>query len=229
MTEKSEAAGSFWLLRVFSSTIGRKLVMAITGLGLCGFLATHLAGNLLLYVGAEQYNHYAESLHAQAILLAIAEVGLLVLFVGHIALAIFTDRENAAARPLGYAMKQSKQPPSGMAAPASTVMMITGIVVLLFLLLHLSDFRFSLRKHEGDDPFTKAVSILHDPLSATVYLVGSLVLGYHVLHGFQSAFQTLGFNHPKYTPIIKFLSVVFAATVALGFGSFPLWAWAFQK
>jgi succinate dehydrogenase / fumarate reductase cytochrome b subunit len=102
-------------------------------------------------------------------------------------------------------------------------------VILLFLLLHLSDFRFELRSHEGDTPFTKAVSILRDPLSAVVYLVGSLVLGFHVLHGFQSAFQTLGANHPKYTPFIRVLSYVFAVTIALGFGSFPLWAWAFPK
>ncbi|MSR59583.1 MAG: succinate dehydrogenase cytochrome b subunit [Planctomycetaceae bacterium] len=232
MIQTIRAAGSFWLLRVFGSTIGRKLVMAVTGLGLCGFLIMHLAGNLLLYVGAEEYNHYADTLHAQAILLTIAEIGLLILFVGHIVLAFTTDRENSAARPVGYAMKQTKQPPSGMAAPASSIMMATGIVVLLFLLLHLADFRFSalgIRKHDGDDHFTKAVNILRDPLSAGVYIVGSLVLGYHVLHGFQSAFQTLGFNHPKYTPIIKFLSGLFAATVALGFGSFPLWAWAIQK
>jgi succinate dehydrogenase / fumarate reductase cytochrome b subunit len=203
--------------------------MAITGLGLCGFLAVHLAGNLLLYVGQEQYDHYAHSLHAQAAFLVVAEIGLLLLFVGHIWLAFTTSRENDSARPVGYAMKQSKQPPSSLLAPASSVMFATGIVVLLFLLLHLSDFRFELRSHGGETPFDKAVSILRDPLSAIVYLLGSIVLGYHVLHGFQSAFQTLGLNHPKYTPIIKFLSILFAITVAAGFGSFPLWAWAFHK
>lgn len=224
-----QAVSSSWLTRAFSSSIGKKLVMAVTGLGLCGFLAVHLAGNLLLYVGAEKYDHYAHTLHAQAALLVVAEIGLLILFVGHIWLAFTTTRENNNARPVGYSVKQSKQPPSSLMAPASSVMFATGIVILLFLLLHLSDFRFSLRKHDGDTPFTKAVSILHDPLSASVYLVGSLVLGYHVLHGFQSAFQTLGLNHPKYTPFIKFLSLLFAITIAVGFGSFPLWAWAFQK
>jgi succinate dehydrogenase / fumarate reductase, cytochrome b subunit len=224
-----QAVGCAWLVRALSSSIGRKLIMAVTGLALCGFLATHLAGNLLLYAGAKSYDDYAHALHAQKILLPIAEVGLLLLFVGHIALALTTNRENIAARPLGYAIKQSKQPPSGLAAPASSAMYATGIVVLLFLVLHLSDFRFELRHHGGDTPYTKAVKILQDPLSAIVYVVGSLVLGYHVLHGFQSAFQTLGINHPKYTPLIKFLSFVFAISVALGFGSFPLWAWAFQQ
>lgn len=218
-----------WLTRALSSTIGRKLIMAVTGLALCGFLATHLAGNLLLYAGPQAYDAYAHALHAQKLLLPIAEVGLLLMFVGHIVLAFTTNRENSLSRPIGYEMRQSKQPPSGFAAPASSIMFATGIVVLLFLILHLSDFRFALRHHEGDTPYTKAVAILHDPLSAIVYVVGSIVLGYHVLHGFQSAFQTLGINHPKYTPIIKFLSVVFAVTIALGFGSFPLWAWAFQS
>lgn len=224
-----QAVSSSWLTRAFSSSIGKKLVMAITGLGLCGFLVVHLAGNFLLYVGAEQYNHYAESLHAQAAFLVVAEVGLLLLFVGHLWLAFTTTRENTDARPVGYAMKQSKQPPSALLAPASSVMFATGIVVLLFLLLHLSDMRFPIRTHAGDLPFDRTVAVLRDPLSAIVYLLGSIVLGYHVLHGFQSAFQTLGLNHPKYTPIIKSLSFLFAITVAVGFGSFPLWAWAFHK
>src|SRR5579864_111491 len=100
--------------------------MAITGLGLCGFLVVHLGGNLLLYVGAEKYNHYAHALHAQEILLLIAEVGLLVLFLGHIWLALTTDAENRAARPVDYAMRQSKQDEGPLARPASAVMMVTG-------------------------------------------------------------------------------------------------------
>ncbi|MFN0053823.1 MAG: succinate dehydrogenase cytochrome b subunit [Planctomycetales bacterium] len=225
-----EAVGLVWLLRGISSSIGRKLIMAITGLGLCGFLAVHLAGNLLLYAGAEPYEDYAHALHAQKFLLPIAEVGLLLLFIGHLWLALTTHFKNLAARPQDYVVRQSKQPPSPLVVPASSVMFATGIVVLLFLLLHLSDFRFNLRKdYTGVAEFKRAVSILQDPLSAIVYAVGSLVLGVHVWHGFQSAFQTLGFNHPKYTPAIKFLSLLFAITVALGFASFPLWAWAFHK
>jgi succinate dehydrogenase / fumarate reductase cytochrome b subunit len=236
LNRTSEGASYSWVTRAFSSTIGKKVVMAITGLGLCGFLVVHLAGNLLLYVGPEQYDHYAESLHAQKALLFVAEIGLLVLFVGHIWLAITTTRENIAARPVQYAMRQSKRPPSALAAPASSMMYVTGMVVLLFLLLHLSDFRFNeyvsklgVRQHAGESHFARAVNILQDPLSAVVYVLGSCVLGYHVLHGFQSAFHSLGLNHPKYTPFIKFLGSLFAVTVALGFGSFPLWAWAFQK
>lgn len=226
MSRVVESVSSCWLTRALTSTIGRKVLMAITGLGLCGFLVVHLGGNLLLFAGAESYDHYAHSLHAQKALLRVAEVGLLLLFVVHIWMALTTNRQNIAARPIDYAMQQTKQAPSALLAPAHSVMFATGIVVLLFLILHLSDLRFALREHGGNTPFTKAVAVLKDPLSAVVYFVGSLVLGYHVLHGFQSAFQTLGLNHPKYMPLVRFLSLVFAIVVAAGFASFPLWAWA---
>ncbi|MCY2964973.1 MAG: succinate dehydrogenase cytochrome b subunit [Planctomycetota bacterium] len=219
------------MIKAFSSSIGKKLVMAITGLALCGFLAAHLGGNLLLYVGAEQYNHYAEALHSQKLLLPIAEVGLLLLFVMHLVTAFRTTLENRAARPIGYEMRQSKLPPGPFLKPASSVMYGTGIVVLLFLLLHLSDFKFELRNPavESETPFAKAQILLRDPLTAIVYIIGSFALGYHVLHGVQSAFQTLGFNHPKYNSGVKTLSTLFALAVALGFSSFPLWAWAFHS
>ncbi len=228
-----QGLSSFWLIKSFSTSIGKKIVMAITGLALCGFLVVHLAGNLLLYVGdnGKKYNEYAHALHAQEHLLLVAEIGLFVLFVGHIWLAFVTKVENDAARPIGYAKFQSKMEEGPLAAPASSVMFATGIVVLLFLILHLVDFKFELRYSDelkSLEPFDKARLLLTDWVSFVVYIAGSAVLGYHVLHGFQSACQTLGINHPKYTPIIKFLSVVFAITVALGFGSFPLWAWAFK-
>lgn len=229
-----EACSSFWLIKALSTSIGQKIVMAITGLALCGFLVAHLGGNLLMYVGPAQYNHYAHRLHAQGALLLVAEIGLLVMFLLHIWLALKTNADNTAARPTAYAMRQSKMEQGPLAQPASAVMLVTGVIVLGFLLVHLSDFKyFELRHKLGQGqaeplPFGKAVLILKDPISALVYIVGSLVLGYHVLHGVESAFQTLGLNHPKYTPIVKFASLIFALVVALGFGSFPLWVWAFK-
>lgn len=215
-----------WLTKAASASIGKKAVMAITGLALCGFLLAHLGGNLLLYVGATKYNDYAHALHAQVALLLVAEIGLLVMFVSHLCLAFSTWRDNKRARPIGYAMKQTKQESGPFAAPASSVMGITGLVVLLFIILHLIDFKFMLRgtAPKGELEFNKAIRLLKDPLSFGVYIVGSIVLGYHCLHGFQSAFQSLGLNHPKYTPTIKKLSVIFAIVVAVGFASFPIWA-----
>jgi succinate dehydrogenase / fumarate reductase cytochrome b subunit len=216
-----------WLRKVATSSIGKKVQMGVSGLLLCGFLVTHLGGNLLLFVpdGGKSYNDYAHALHAQKLLLPVAEMGLLVLFVWHLLLAVTTSRENAEARPTEYAVKRSKMEPGPIAQPASSVMMGTGVVVLLFLLLHMADFRFELRNAGSgtEEPFAKAVRLLQDPITCVGYIIGTLVLGYHVLHGFQSAFQSLGLNHPKYTPCIKKLSVAFAIVVGAGFASLPLW------
>ncbi len=198
--------------------------MGLTGLLLIGFVFTHLGGNLLMYVGFDKYNGYAHTLHSYPNFIIAAETGLLILFLAHILIAFSITRENRAARQQGYAMKRSKQGRSS--ATPSAIMFISGAIVLGFILLHLSEFRFELRHPgpEGEEPFVKALRLLQDPVTASVYFVGSLFLGWHLMHGFQSAFQTFGWNHPKYTPFIKKLSILIALVVGLGFASFPVWA-----
>lgn len=215
-----------WLKQVATTSIGRKLLMALTGLGLVLFVVVHLAGNFLLFAGPEAYNDYAHKLHANEGLLMVAETGLFAIIVIHLWNAFTTARANRAARPRDYAMKVSKIESSPLAAPASNVMVASGIIVLLFLIVHLSDFKLELRNPgpEGELPFDKAVRLLHDPLTWVVYVVGSAVLGYHLSHGFQSSFQTLGLRHPKYTPGIRFASHFLAFVIGAGFASFPIWA-----
>jgi len=207
-----------------TSSIGKKFVMGLTGLLLVGFVLVHLLGNLLLYVGFEKYNHYAHALHSKPVLIMVAEIGLLLLFSAHIYLAFYTTRENRRARPQGYAMKKSKQ--GQTAATPSALMFISGAIILGFVLLHLADFRFELHNHGdfGEEPADKALRLLQDPISAAVYFLGSLFLGWHLLHGFQSGFQTLGLNHSKYTPWIKRIGIVLAILLGIGFASFPTWA-----
>jgi len=229
-----------WLIRGLSTTVGQKLVMGATGLLLCGFLVVHLAGNLLLFGGQESYDRYAEALHSNE-LLPLAEVGLFVLFILHILLAFVTTRENTAARPVGYAEKETKQDAGVIwqLRPQST-MFLTGAIVLGFLLLHLLDMRFPhvaeavfgrtgltnfssrFQAPEGETAFQHTVRVLQNPLSATVYIIGSLFLGWHLAHGFQSAFRSLGFAHPKYTPFLKGFGYLFAIIIAFGFASLPL-------
>ena len=215
--------------------------MGITGLLLCGFLVTHLAGNLLMLVGRDAYNGYAHALHSNEGLIKLAEVGLLVLFVSHIFLAIVTSRENRQARgPVGYDQQVTKienrtfEPPI---APKNW-MFATGAVVLAFVLLHLYDFTLELRTDDSidyeattelhgeqvKDAYGKAVALLKTPLSFIVYLVGCLFLGWHLGHGFSSAFQSLGINHPKYNRLIRCCGIVFAIVIGGGFAFFPLWA-----
>lgn len=224
MSGVRKALLSNWLIRALSTTVGQKLVMGATGLLLCGFLVVHLAGNLLLFQGAEHYNKYAHKLHENE-LLPVAEAGLLVLFMLHIILAFTTARVNTAARSVGYREKQSKLS-TGLILQPHNYMFVTGVIVLGFLLLHLSDMRVAeldLRlKHDPQaTPAENALRVLRDPISATVYLLGSLVLGFHLLHGFQSAFKSLGLNHPKYTPFLTKLGILFAAVIGIGFASLP--------
>lgn len=218
-----------WLIKALSSSIGKKFVMALTGLLLCGFLVVHLAGNLLLYVGAGAYNKYAHTLHSQEWFVKIAEGGLVVLFGAHILLALSTWSENRRARRNSYLTKTSKLEAidTAFGAPfsAENWMFWSGFIVLGFLIVHLSDFTLGLRLQgpEGEEPFDKAVRILHDNTSFWVYLVGSLVLGIHLMHGFASAFQSLGVNHSKYNRAVRWLGIAFGIAIGIGFALFPIW------
>lgn len=203
--------------------------MALTGLLLCGFLVVHLAGNFLLYVGPSAYNKYAHSLHSQEWFVKIAEGGLVILFGAHILLAIGTAAENRRARRVAYHTKVSKldvvNTAFGAPFKAESWMLWSGIIVLGFLLVHLSDFTLGLRLKgpEGEEPFTKAVRILNDNWSFWIYIVGSIVLGIHLTHGLASAFQSLGINHPKYNTLIRWFSIGFGIVIGVGFALFPVW------
>ena len=216
--------GLTWFLRLLSSSIGQKFVMGVTGLLLCGFLAAPLAGNLLLFLGAKPFNEYAHALHAQWELLAVAEAGLLLLFVTHVYLAFATTYGNYQARKESYVLKQTKVP--GRVIGANSWMFASGAVVLGFVILHLIDLRFGLRsgierlaESDPEAPFRNTVAVLSNPLSRVVYFVGVIILGVHLSHGFASAFQSLGLNHPKYTPLIKIVAKIFAVVIAVGFAS----------
>lgn len=218
-----------WLLNALKSSVGKKFVMGGTGLFLCFFLVVHLAGNLLLYISADAYNHYAHALHANVAFLILAEVLLYLAFAGHLLLAYATVTENLAARPIAYGHPRKSKVPGRVAnfaglTPDST-MAITGAIVLFFIIVHVADFKFEIGwgQLEKAEPFTKAQVILGSMTRKVIYLIGSLVLGVHVSHGLASAFQSLGVNHPKYTPIIKKVAMVFSLVVAVGFGSFAAW------
>jgi succinate dehydrogenase / fumarate reductase, cytochrome b subunit len=218
------------VLKALSSSVGKKFVMGVTGLLLCIFLVAHLAGNLLLYAGPDAYNKYAHTLHSQRILLLIAEVILYFLFIAHIYLAFHTTAENRAARGQQYAMRRSKLD----AAPHTTSwplrpeawMFISGAIVLFFLIVHVGQFAWEiwLPGPKGEEPFAKAIRIMKDNFTAAVYLIGVVILGIHLWHGFASAFQSLGITHPRYAGLIKWLGVVFAIVMGLGFASFVVFA-----
>ena len=217
--------GSWWY-RACTSSVGQKVLMGLTGLGLCGFLVGHLAGNVLLFSGPEAYNHYAHRLHEWE-LLPVIEALLFAAFGVHIVLAFCTAARNRAARGVGYAVKQSKI--NGvLAVSPHNFMMVTGLVILAFLVLHITDMKLAdmqlrLTKPENESSAEMALRVLRNPLSAIGYIIGALFVGVHVSHGLQSAFRSLGFDHPKYSPGIRKLSVIFGVAMALGFASLPVY------
>ncbi len=216
-----------WLTGFLKSSVGRKFVMAITGLFLCFFLVVHLSGNLLLYVGADAYNHYAHQLHSNEELLMIAEVLLFGAFALHILMAFSTTLSNISARKKSYRVVESKREDRALplTSAADQTMMITGLIGLFFLLVHIADFKLEAGWEAalaGQSPAQKASIIVSDMTRMLIYILGSVALGIHVSHGLASACQTIGFNHPKYTPTVSLISKIFGVVVAVGFSSFSI-------
>ena len=205
--------------------------MGVTGILLCGFLVAHLAGNLLLYVGADAYNDYAAALHKQEWLIKIAEAGLITLFGAHVYLAFTTTKMNRRARRVAYSMKETKRKIPAIPGGANSWMFATGAVVLGFVIWHLLDFTIEGRnlEYDGKTPFEKALMLLRNPVSAVIYVIGCVALGIHLSHGIQSAFQSLGLNHPRYTKLISLGGMVAAWVLAGGFLSFVLWGFLFSS
>jgi succinate dehydrogenase / fumarate reductase, cytochrome b subunit len=206
-----------WLLDTVKSSVGKKLLMSITGLCFCGFLAGHLGGNLTIYGGKEMFLSYAEHLHSLGVFLRFAEWGLLTFALIHVVTGLTLFYQNYKARPVRYMVNKR----GGGRTLGSATMPYTGVLLLLFVILHLTNFHFV---DKTDTTIYAIVSRAFDnPLYVVIYTAAMVVAGIHVSHGFWSAFQTLGANHPKYMPLIQTLSLVFAVIVTIGFGALPIY------
>ena len=206
-----------WLKQTLWSSIGKKLMMAITGLAFCGFLAGHLAGNLTIYAGKDAFNAYAEHLHSLGPLVTAAEIGLLFFAVIHILTGLTLFYQNITARGGRYAVNKK----AGGRTIGSTTMPYTGIFLLVFIIMHLLNFHFV-------DKSTTTIAQLvtqtfQNPLWVVFYILAMIVAAVHVSHGFWSAFQTIGLNHPKYMLLITTLSIIFSLFVGFGFGLLPIY------
>lgn len=215
------------LCTYLKASVVKKQVMAVTGLLLCGFLVSHLIGNCLLYVGSDAFNVYAHTLTSNK-LIYVAEAILAAIFLTHIGLAIKLTLENKKARPVQYYMKQK----TGRGATfASSTMPYTGLLILVFLIIHLLNFKFgavyttSVEGVEMRDIYKTVVLYFKSPLNVLWYVIAMIALGIHVSHGFWSAFQSLGFSHPKYNCGLKLISKLFAVVVALGYIALPIYCY----
>jgi succinate dehydrogenase / fumarate reductase cytochrome b subunit len=217
-TPDSSSKCSCRVIEFLESSIGKKMMVALAGLLLCGFLITHLAGNLFLFVGATAFNRYAQFLESQA-LLPLAEGGLLVLFLIHIALSVRARMADAAARPVGYQVSADK----GARTAGSRTMTVSGSLILLFIIIHVATIKYQVGGAMGTTLYDHVTGWFRNPLYAGFYVLAMIGLGLHLSHGVQSSFQTFGVNHPRYTPAIKKLGFAFAAIIALAFASMPLY------
>jgi succinate dehydrogenase / fumarate reductase, cytochrome b subunit len=219
-----------WFTKTFSSSIGRKLVMSITGLFLCSFLVIHLIGNLQLFnddAGAA-FNIYSEFM-GHNMVIRVMEFVLLAGFVFHIWDAVALTRRNKKARGAGYAVNHSEQNSNW----SSRNMGLLGTVILVFLIIHLYNFFLPAKSHdlnqvmvEGemvDNLYERVVLAFQNPIYVALYVISMIALAFHLMHGFKSAFQTLGLNHKKYTPAIKGIGYAFSILVCLGFAIMPLY------
>jgi succinate dehydrogenase / fumarate reductase cytochrome b subunit len=206
-----------WVFRTFSTSVGKKYLMAASGLLFLMFLATHLLGNLSIYGGPTSFVSYAEHLHALGKLLVVAEVGLIVALIIHVSTAVLLFFENRRARPVKYAVDKG----GGGRTFSSQTMPYTGLLILTFIGVHLATFSHHIVDQSTRNIFQIARTVFSHDIYLIIYIVGVLVVAFHVQHGLWSAFQTLGANHPKYMPFIEKASTVFAIIVAIGFGSLP--------
>ncbi len=210
----------------YLSSIGAKLMMAVTGIFLFGFIVSHLMGNLLMFAGPEAMNAYAKWLKDMGLLLWVARLGLLAIFVSHVASAFRVWRLNRAARPEPYAVSNFLA-----TTYAARTIMISGIIVLAFLIYHLMHYTLGVTNPEylqlvdakgRLNVYRMVISGFSNVAVSGVYLIAMLLLGMHLSHGVSSLFQTLGLHSRKFSSFTEKLGPACGVLIFAGYASIPL-------
>ena len=212
--------------RVFSSSVGTKLLMGITGLALFAYMVLHLVGNALIFAGRDVFNEYSHMLISNPLIIPI-ELGLAAIFLVHIYKAITMWTANKEARPVGYLTKR----PAGHTSRksfASSTMILSGIFILVFVIVHVKQFKFGswyLTVEQGDvrDLFRTEAEVFSNPAWVVFYVVATLLVGLHLRHGIASGFQSLGLDHPVYTKRLTVIGILFAVLIGVGLAIIPIW------
>ncbi|MCG8309298.1 MAG: succinate dehydrogenase cytochrome b subunit [Cytophagales bacterium] len=224
-----------WIIKMLTSTLGKKLLMSLTGLFLISFLTIHLIGNLAIFYndGGEAFNAYAAFMSTNPLIGTVSYL----LYAGiilHVVIALILYFANRNARPVKYRSQKA----GASSSWESRSMTLLGILILAFIFMHLKDFWWQY-KHDGGyqfvedangnrDIYALVVQQFGSTFTLVTYLVGLLALYFHLKHGFQSAFQTLGLEHHKYTPIIKALGLIYSILVPIGFALMPVYVYFFR-
>jgi len=222
----------------FTSSIGKKLIMGLTGLFLISFLIVHCFINSMIFFndGGQTFNHWGHFMGSNLIVRTM-EIGLFIGLIIHIIQGLVLWAQNRSARPIRYA----KYDQSGSSTWYSRSMGLLGTLLLMFLVLHLYHFwlpsRFggmadvhvlkitSLTEYHNEEVhnlYKEMLMVFQNLWIVILYVLGVISLCWHLIHGFQSAFQTFGINHKKYTPLIKFVGVAFSVIICLLFALMPI-------
>jgi len=198
-----------WFTKFIQSSIGKKVLMATTGILLSFFLVMHLIGNLTLFGGAEMFNSYVIKLSSMKPVVRFSEVILTLIFLAHIINGFNLTRKNKLAKPIGYELNTN-----ATSSFFSRNMGFSGSIVLIFLIIHLATFWRTFQQSHGVDldyyHIVTASSIgFGNPLITAIYIFAIILLGFHLQHGFQSAFQTFGVINSKYKSIINIIAFLF--------------------
>ncbi len=213
--------------KFLNSSIGKKLLIGLAGLFLCTFLVVHLSVNLLLLLndGGATFSSAAHFMTTN-IIIRVMEIVLFTGFILHILYGTLIQIQNWIARPIRYAKVNHSQ-----TSFFSKYMIHTGAIVLVFLVLHFMNFYFvkigivAIPEGAKDrhDFYTMAINLFKNPYYSWIYVAFILFLGFHLHHALQSAFQTIGWNHPKYTPIVKFIGLIYSVIITAGFITIPMY------
>jgi succinate dehydrogenase / fumarate reductase cytochrome b subunit len=204
---------------LYQSVIGKKTIMAVTGFVLCGFVLGHMIGNLQVFAGPEKLNHYAELLQSLGGALW-AVRGVLLLCVGlHILMAYQLWRLKGEARPTAYVKKTPI-----VTTYAARTMIVSGPIILFFLIYHLLHFTTgqALPGFVKGDVYQNVIRGFSNPAASLFYMLANILLAFHLYHGVWSMFQSLGVSHPKYTPILKRVAMLYGWVIGIGNVSMPL-------
>ncbi len=217
--------------KLFSSSVGQKLIMSLSGLFLITFILVHLLLNLLLLVGPEAYN---KAVHFMATnpLMHLMEPVLAAGFIFHIIYATILTLQNQKARPEAYAVVDQSESSSW----SSRNMYVLGGLVLIFILLHLVNFFFKMKfgvggelpkvVHEGiemDNAYPLVTGLFKEWWYAVIYVIGAVLLALHLRHSLWSALQTLGMNNSNLRPILEKISILYAVIIGVGFSIIPIY------
>jgi succinate dehydrogenase / fumarate reductase, cytochrome b subunit len=216
--------------RVFSSSVGTKLLIGLTGLLLFAYLILHLAGNLLIFTGRDTFNAYSHTLISNPLVVPV-EIGLLLAFLLHIYKTVTMWLRNRSARPVAYEKKVWAGHTSRKTV-SSTTMIWTGLVTMFFVGVHLQQFKFGAWYQVGDPPirdlYRTEVEVFTSPLWVAVYVICAVLVGFHLRHGISSAFQSIGADHPVYTKRLVIFGTVVAVLIGAGFALIPAWVYLTQ-